>query len=417
MAVQPIKVEVISPCMTFTADAPYSTRMRAHAMCHAGLDVEVMAFPDTYPTHAGDLGVPYVGMKAVVGEDAYQRCLCHHRKWGAYWQFIGEPYRVMEAGCRRALERGCDLVYIADVEPWVTLPFCVSQAMKRFPLPLTGQVPGQYMGFMKASFLRTKIRFGLNYYAVRFLPRFMDIMTTTRQVLETLKIGGHPRSHVLPEGHETLLGAYLKEEARSHLGLPLDKRMILLFGVAGSGKGADILFHALETVPPEFVVCVVGKTGGVYEASWGDVSRLREVGWTEDRLRIVDRFVTEEEMQAYYAACDAVVIPYRWPFAGTSTHLRRASEHGKAIIACDQYHIGERVKKYDLGLVFTTGDAKSLAHQLRSFMSMPPCWFDNIMIKSLQLRTAESWENVGIKYHELFRSIVKQNINKPQLCS
>ena len=421
MAADPIKVQIISPCLTFQADAPYSTRMRALAMRSAGLDVEVFAYPKTYPAHVGDLGVAYSSFLEETAAGAAQNAEALKQRWGNYWQFIGEPYHVMRAGCARALTRHCDIVYIADVEPWVTLLLCLRLAREKYPLPLVGQTPGHYLGFLKAPMLRTKIRYGLNYYATRHLPRFMDVLGTSKAILSTLKIDQHSHAHVLPEGHENHLGSLTTQAARAKLGLPCAVRMVLLFGVAGSGKGADILLRALEKMTPEVMVCIVGKTGGVYEASWGDVSKLRQAGWDESKLRIVDRFVTEEEIQNYYAACDAVVIPYRRPFAGTSTHLRRASEHGKAILACDQYHIGERVREYALGLTFRTEDADSLARSLHEFAGKPDNWFAEIAEHSQRLLADESWERVGVLYRALFEKVLQRAgagdiLAKHQLC-
>jgi glycosyltransferase involved in cell wall biosynthesis len=376
-------------------------------MQSAGLDVEVFAYPEVYPDHAGVLGVPYAGIMSEVPAETTRRAHVSGSRLGSYWQFIGEPYLVLQAGCSHALKRKCDIVYIADVEPWLTLPLCVRLAVQRYPLPLVGQTPGNYAGYLKTPSLRGKIRLGLNYHAVRLLPRFMDVLGTSRHILGTLKLDGNLHAHVMPEGHEDRIGWRSAKDARDILGLPNDVRMILLFGVAGSGKRADILLQALEMLPPDFMVCIVGKTGGVYEASWGDVAGLRKAGWTEDRLHIVNRFVTEEEMQNYYAACDGVVIPYRSPFPGTSTHLRRATEHGKAIVACDQYHIAERVREYRLGLLFSPDDPAALAHQLHEFAQMPSSWFDQIRDNSRQLLAVESWENIGFKYRELFRSMVK----------
>lgn len=405
MANKPIKVQIISPGLTFQADAPYSTRMRARAMKSAGMDVEVFARPDRYPDTVDELGVPYCGLTRAVSARLLRFAEYLQRRLGTLWQFTGEPYMVMQTGCQRALKRHCDLVYIADVEPWVSIFLFLQLLLTRFRLPIAGLIPGNYHCYQKAPLFRTKLRYFLNYHAARILPRFIDVIGTSKHILSTLHMDWSAHAHVVPEGHENHLGKQSKTAARFHLTLPPNIRMVLLFGVAGKGKGADILFHALESVPPTFMVCIVGKTGGIYEPSWGSTERLQSMGWT-DYLHIVSRHVTEEEIQNYYAACDAVVIPYMRGFAGTSTHLRRASEHGKAILACDQYHIGERVHEYGLGLTFETENADSLADCLRRFAHMPESWFDRIRINSQRLLSYESWEKVGAKYSLLFKSML-----------
>jgi glycosyltransferase involved in cell wall biosynthesis len=189
--------------------------------------------------------------------------------------------------------------------------------------------------------------------------------------------------------------------------------MLLLFGVASKGKGADLLFQALEQVPPNLLVYVVGQTGGVYLSSWGEVEGLRQRGW-RDKIHLVSHYVSEEVMQDYYAACDAVVIPYRHGFAGTSTSLRRASEYGKAILGCDQHHIGERIQKYGLGLTFRTEDVGSLAATLREFAGKPDTWFEEIATRSRQLLADESWERVGQLYQEMFSDMWSRETHRNQ---
>ena len=181
--------------------------------------------------------------------------------------------------------------------------------------------------------------------------------------------------------------------------------MILLFGVASKGKGPDLLLRALKQVPPTFLVYLVGRTGGVYDPVWGDLRELQGTGW-EGRVHMVGRHVSDDEMHNYYAACDAVVIPYRYGTTGTVTHLRRAIEYGKAVIGCDQFHIGERVREHGLGLVFKTEDVESLAASLREFAGKDQPWFDQCRDNGRPLVRDESWEAVGRMYRELFERML-----------
>jgi glycosyltransferase involved in cell wall biosynthesis len=177
----------------------------------------------------------------------------------------------------------------------------------------------------------------------------------------------------------------------------------LLLGVASRAKGADLLFQAMEQMPPSFMLCVVGQTGGVYESTWGDLTRLREKGWG-DLIRIDDRYVTEDELMDYYAASDAVVIPYRKGFATSSTHLRHASEYGKAIIACDQFLIGELVRKYELGLLFEPENVQSLAASLVRFSEETQEWFAKIEKNSAMINSHLAWKQCGFAYATLFET-------------
>lgn len=371
----------------------------------AGMDVEVFASADIYPPAVGELGTAYCGIASVISVRKKQWLATLRRKLGNYWRFIGDPYITMRAGLAHASKRGCDVVFIADVEPWVSCLLFAELWLRRYPRPIVGMIPGNY-DMPIAARLNARIRCTLNYWcATKMLPRFIDVIGTSKYILSTLQIDQSPHAHTVPEGHESRMGTRPTAEARARLKLPPTDRILLLFGVASKAKGADILFEALEKIPANFTVCIVGMTGDVYEDSWGSTERLQKAGWTE-KLHIVSRFVTEDEMQDYYAACDAVVIPYKKGFAGTSTHLRRASEYGKAIVGCDQYHIGDQVRKYELGLTFKTDDAESLAESLRGFAAMSAADFEQIKTRSYRLLEDESWENVGKMYRKLFESIL-----------
>ena len=152
------------------------------------------------------------------------------------------------------------------------------------------------------------------------------------------------------------------------------------------------------------MVCIVGQTGGVYEPSWGPVDVVKREGWG-DRLQVVSRFVSDQEMAEYFAACDGVVIPYRYGHATTSSNLRMASEYGKVVIASDQYLIGEQVKTNGLGLLFPPEDVDAMRACILEFMIRPDSWFEAVRANSRELVSRESWASVGRLYADLFQDV------------
>ncbi len=403
------KVLVCSPCLTFQADSPYSTRMRALAMRSAGLDVEVFGYPRAYPLKDPALGLPYSGLLDGLPPGRAARLERLKARFGSLFQFIAEPYLVMRLGYRRAVEMGAEIVFFADVEPWVALLLLVELRLRGMKVPLAGMIPGNYNTptVERGQPLRTRIRNWLNYSLSRYVPRYMEVVGTSNAILETLHMDRSGHARVVPEGHEDHMLDRTRAAARAALGIPEGKRMLLLFGVASKAKGGDLLLEAMQHVPPTFMVYLVGKTGGVYLSSWGPIEQLKQSGWGEN-LQAVSRYVSEEEMHDFYAACDAVVIPYRHGFAGTSTSLRRASEYGKAILGCDQHHVGARIREYSLGLVFKTENASSLADCLKEFASEPEAWYREIRTNAIRLLADESWEQVGLRYKQLFDDMRRQ---------
>jgi glycosyltransferase involved in cell wall biosynthesis len=401
-----MKVLICSPGLGFQVDAAYSTRMRAHAMIEAGLDVVVMGYPSAYPAGAKPCRFRYesiLGGVSVATQRLWSRL---SRRLGAYWTFGVEPFLVMRACLDRGFRQGFDVVYITHLEPWIVVPLLLEARLRRRRVPLVGMIPTVFYAktAMQGRPLLSRLRAGINQALSRWLARHMHVLCNSRYVAEVMQLPRNQFVHIVPEGYEKRGAGSTQADARRRLGLPQDKRMVLLFGVASRAKGSDLLLTALETLPPEFRVCIVGQTGGVYEQSWGDTKRLEERGWTA-YLHIVPRYVTDAEMEDYYAACDVVVVPYRRGFATSSTHLRMATEWGKPIIASDQYLLGELVRKYRLGLLFEPDDAADLRRCLEEFAGKPEAWFAEIRDNSRALVVDESWGKVGEKYRDLFAGI------------
>ena len=69
----------------------------------------------------------------------------------------------------------------------------------------------------------------------------------------------------------------------------------------------------------------------------------------------MNRYVSAEEEQQLFAACDAVLLPYI-RHQGASGVLSRAAGAGKPVIASDEYLIGHLVRQYGMGLLFESGN-------------------------------------------------------------
>lgn len=389
-------------------DAPYSTRMRANAMVRAGLSVTVMGFPEKYPDEGHEHLFEYVSAQSVWSPGYRRRFNWWRAQLGNYGIFLLEPWCVMATAYQMAKERGMDIVYLSHLEPCVVWPLVHFLKLRRQWLPTVGVMPGLYYHGLGSEMypLVTRARAWLNDYFARRLTAHMRVCYNSKYVVEIMGVTDDPGMVLVPEGYERRTPIPDQCAARARLNLPAGERMALLFGVASKTKGADLMLQALEGVPPRFVVCIVGKTGGMYDLSWGDLSRLQESGWKE-KLRVVSEYVSDAVMYDYYAACDGVVIPYRKIFAATSTHLRLAAEFGKAVIACDQYLIGEMVRKYDLGLLFPPEDVNGLRDCLMAFAEKPVEWFDRIRRNSMRVVEDFNWDKIGFQYKALFETVLR----------
>ena len=99
---------------------------------------------------------------------------------------------------------------------------------------------------------------------------------------------------------------YTKSGARGELGV--DGRVILFFGYVRPYKGLGVLLDAFAEVlrRMDAVLYVVGE---IYEGRERYLGQLKSRG-IEHRVRMIDRYVANEEVEKYFAACDLVVLPY-----------------------------------------------------------------------------------------------------------
>lgn len=100
-----------------------------------------------------------------------------------------------------------------------------------------------------------------------------------------------------------------KAQARERLQITSEERVILFFGYVREYKGLRYLLHAMPTICCEdgkIRLWIVGEFGADRE----DYRKLIcELG-IEDRIRVVDSYTPDREVEQYFAAADLVVLPY-----------------------------------------------------------------------------------------------------------
>jgi glycosyltransferase involved in cell wall biosynthesis len=103
-----------------------------------------------------------------------------------------------------------------------------------------------------------------------------------------------------------------KAEARKHLGLPENERIILFFGFIRKYKGLDLLLEAMHVlkqsnIPGTPKLLIAGE---FYEDQKQYEELIEKLG-IKDQLILRTDFIPDSEVQYYLCAADAVVQPYR----------------------------------------------------------------------------------------------------------
>ncbi len=185
-----------------------------------------------------------------------------------------------------------------------------------------------------------------------FLVHSEDDADNLRKLLPgaPLKVHPHPR-------YDAFAGeAPTPEEARAQLGIGSEEKVVLFFGYVRAYKGLDLALRALARCRESGLrLWVVGE---FYEDRAPYDALIRELG-QDDTVRIVDRYVANEEVAAYFQAADLVLQPYR--SATQSGIAQIAFAFGKPVLATAVGGLPEQIEDGVTGLLVPPDDLPALA--------------------------------------------------------
>lgn len=177
----------------------------------------------------------------------------------------------------------------------------------------------------------------------------------------TRLIPGLPvRRTVLPEFDLCPVEGIAKSEARKRLGLT--GPTVLFFGLVRKYKGLMDLINAMALVDIPDLTCLVA--GEFYDKKMKYTARSERLGLSK-RIRVIDRYIPNEEVEQYFAASDAVILPYRT--ATQSAILQLAYRFERPVIATNAGGLPESIHDGRTGLLVPVGDPRRLADAIERF--------------------------------------------------
>ncbi len=97
-----------------------------------------------------------------------------------------------------------------------------------------------------------------------------------------------------------------KQDARYKLSLPLDKDIILFFGMIKQSKGLDVLLLAMSNVDANLVIA-----GRLRNQIFNNYSEIIEKNNIADKVISDINYIRNEKRDLYFKAADLIVLPYR----------------------------------------------------------------------------------------------------------
>lgn len=150
-------------------------------------------------------------------------------------------------------------------------------------------------------------------------------------------------------------------DARKRLELEADQVVFLFFGHVRPYKGVEVLLEALASLPaagPPWSAILAGE----WYVDRAPATARVESADLRERVRIIDRFLSREEMDDVFGASTAVVLPY---LSGTQSAVAPlAFAYGRPVVTTRVGGLPEIVAEGETGLLVPPGDPAALAGAL-----------------------------------------------------
>lgn len=199
----------------------------------------------------------------------------------------------------------------------------------------------------------------------QFVDKFVVLEQPIARRLQEI-VGKNKRIVVTPHWIETKKSVN-KTVARKRLGIPNKKKVVVSFGFLSWYKGADLLVEAAKALPNNYLLVLAGgeatslKGKDYYQIYYRNL--LAET--TKPSNTKVTGFLSEKEIDLWFAAADLVVMPYRLSMGGSGSLQQALNRHKPVVISTAiEEGIGGRFP-----LTFKSGSANSLVTAIVRYFS------------------------------------------------
>ena len=239
-----------------------------------------------------------------------------------------------------------------------------------------------------------------NRAAFRFAHTYVVHSEANKTALVRMLRCDPARVHVLPHGVlETPRTGISRREARLRLGIDSGARVALCFGNIRPYKGVDVLIRAFARVAaedPRALLVIAGQPWG----DWAPHQRLIDELNLADRVLLRLEYLPANEIEPYFVAADAVVLPYTH-FDAQSGVGMRALPFGRPLIVTNTGGLPDLVLDQDA--IVPPGDVAALAHAVTRVLG-DEAHRDRMSVNSLTLAASMGWDAIGERTVEIYAS-------------
>jgi glycosyltransferase involved in cell wall biosynthesis len=208
-------------------------------------------------------------------------------------------------------------------------------------------------------------------------------------------------------------------DAKQRLGLREDERVILFFGRITPYKGLEYLISAFRQVLTQYEnyrLIIAGKPDKC-EEYWRSIRETIREDAESGRVMLRADFIPDDEVEVFFKAADALVLPYRDIYQSGVLFLGQS--FGLPVLAADVGSLRDEIVEGETGFVFEPESPSNLARAIDSY-------FTSDLYRDLDKRRSEiracaieqhSWAEVSRLTMSVYASLLRIPSNDRSLSS
>ena len=234
-------------------------------------------------------------------------------------------------------------------------------------------------------------------YFIRSVDSFIAMSESVREdCLKFLPASRHDVVTLSPHPlYDNFGEAVTKTDARSFLGLPQDKTILLFFGFIRDYKGLDLLMKAYKKAYTKDLLLVVA---GEFYNNAQQYSELEKELGLEGTIEWRTDFIPDDKVRYYFSAADLIVQPYK---TATQSGVTQIAYHfERPMLVTRVGGLAEIVPNGKVGYVCEVNEDE-IAEAIRSFAAMDTKQRDASFRKNIQNEKQKyAWSAMTAKIYD-----------------
>jgi glycosyltransferase involved in cell wall biosynthesis len=234
---------------------------------------------------------------------------------------------------------------------------------------------------------------------------FRAIVHTPRTRLQMIQAGFAPQSvSAIPLGHALRDPSFFRtsrKEAKAQLGLAPESVLLTIFGFVTAYKGYRLAADALQKLPANYHLAIVGGPNPANPLDTTLDSILRTWQGEDPRRLMITGFASRETMDLYYAATDICLAPFLPENRTGSATLTWALTSGRPTIATNIPVFSEIQQESECLLLSTPNAVYELAWNIQR-LAGDAALQNRLAQNALQFAERHSWPRVAEMLRDVY---------------